>query len=49
MSTIEERVAAALTAETGEAVIGADATRSPFSGYWTGQAESPCLRSAGAP
>lgn len=38
MSTIAERVAAALAAETGEAVISADVTRSPFSGYWTGQA-----------
>lgn len=38
MSTIAERVAAALTAETGEAVTSTDVTRSPFSGYWTGQA-----------
>lgn len=38
MSTIAERVAAALAAETGEAVTSADVTRSPFSGYWTGQA-----------
>lgn len=38
MSTIAERVAAALASETGEAVTSADVTRSPFSGYWTGQA-----------
>ena len=38
MSTIAERVAVALAAETGEAVTSADVTRSPFSGYWTGQA-----------
>ena len=38
MSTIAERVAAALTAETGEAVTSADVTRSPISGYWVGQA-----------
>ena len=38
MSTIAERVAAALAAETGEAADSIDVTRSPFSGYWTGQA-----------
>ena len=38
MSTIAERVAAALAAETGEAVTSADVTRSPISGYWVGQA-----------
>lgn len=38
MSTIAERVAVALAAETGEAVDSIDVTRSPFSGYWTGQA-----------
>lgn len=30
--------AAALAAETGEAVTSADITRSPFGGYWAGQA-----------
>lgn len=38
MSTIAERVAAALAAETGEAVTSIDVTRSPISGYWVGQA-----------
>lgn len=38
MSTIAERVAAALAAETGEAVTSTDVTRSPISGYWVGQA-----------
>lgn len=38
MSTIAERVAAALADETGEAVTSADVTRSPFSEYWAGQA-----------
>lgn len=38
MSTIAERVAAALAAETGEAADSIDVTRSPLSGYWTGQA-----------
>ena len=38
MSTIAERVAAALAAETGEAADSIDVTRSPFSGYWAGQA-----------
>ena len=39
MSTIAERVAAALAAETGEAVTSIDVTRSPISGYWVGQAD----------
>ena len=38
MSTIAERVAAALASEAGEAVTSADVTRSPISGYWVGQA-----------
>ena len=38
MSTIAERVAAALAAETGEAVTSADVTRSPFGEYWVGRA-----------
>lgn len=38
MSAIAERVAAALAAETGEAVTSTDVTRSPLKGYWTGQA-----------
>lgn len=39
MSTIAERVAVALAAETGEAVTSIDVTRSPISGYWVGQAD----------
>lgn len=39
MSTIAERVAAALAAETGKAVTSIDVTRSPISGYWVGQAD----------
>lgn len=38
MSTIAERVAAALAAEMGEAVTSTDVTRSPLNGHWTGQA-----------
>lgn len=38
MSTIAERVAAALAAETGEAITSNDVTRSPISGCWCGQA-----------
>lgn len=38
MGTIAERVAAALAAETGEAVTSADVTRSPFGEYWIGRA-----------
>ena len=39
MSTIAERVAVALAAETGEAVTSIDVTHSPISGYWVGQAD----------